>query len=148
MVWWWWGRGLRLSPEPLGRQLIPRHARHVLPQLLGGYLMIKQVIAEEREVGLVVIEEGLREGLEVGPRASSPSGSSFLASRAIWGMAFSSSSQSLTTRARRACLRRAGWPWLFYGPRRSWRPPAGGGLFVVFSGSSGSGGGFPTHRPS
>ena len=50
-----------------GAQLIPRHARHVLPQLLGGYLMIKQVIAEEREVGLVVVEEGLREGLEVGP---------------------------------------------------------------------------------
>ncbi len=36
--------------------------------------MIKQVIAEEREVGLVVVEEGLREGLEVGPEGLQPLG--------------------------------------------------------------------------
>ena len=110
--------------------------------------MIKQVIAEEREVGLVVVEEGLREGLEVGPEGLQPLGVELLGLEGYLGHGLQLVEPEPHLQGPAGPPRREGWPWLFHGPRRSWGPPAGGGLFVIFSGSSGSGGRFPTHRPS
>ena len=130
--------------------------------------MIKQVIAEEREVGLVVVEEGLREGLEVGPEGLQPLGVELLGLEGYLGHGLQLVEPEPHLQGPAAALvglgrglgaqpvplgrpvepRLGDAPVELHGPRRSWGPPAGGGLFVVFSGSPGSGGRFPAHRPS
>ena len=82
--------------------------------------MIKQVIAEEREVGLVVIEEGLREGLEVGPEGLQPLGVELLGLEGYLGHGLQLVEPEPHHQGPAGPPRREGWPWLFHGPRRSW----------------------------